>query len=43
MSAESRPDGYLLALTWAEGDKLYPGATSTCVWPDGTPPAETGR
>lgn len=35
---ESRPDGFLLGLIWAEGDDLYLGATSTCVWPNGTPP-----
>jgi hypothetical protein len=33
----SRPDGFILALVWAEGDHLYLAATSPCVWPDGTP------
>jgi hypothetical protein len=38
LSGSSRPDHFNLALTWAEGDHLYLGAASTCVWPDGTPP-----
>lgn len=27
----TRPDGFLLALAWAEGDDLYLAATSPCV------------
>jgi hypothetical protein len=38
IGGSSRPDHFNLALTWAEGDHLYLGAASTCVWPDGTPP-----
>jgi hypothetical protein len=38
LSGQSQPDGFLLALSWAEGDRIYLGATSTCVWPEGTPP-----
>ncbi|NUW36417.1 hypothetical protein HTZ77_34155 [Nonomuraea sp. SMC257] len=38
LSGESRPDGFTLTLTWAEGDNLYLGAASPCVWPDGRPP-----
>ncbi|MFD1935875.1 hypothetical protein ACFSKW_30830 [Nonomuraea mangrovi] len=38
---ESRPDGFLLALVWAEGDDLYLASTSTCVWPNGSPPADS--
>jgi hypothetical protein len=37
ISGETRPDGFILALGWAEGDHLYLAATSPCVWPDGTP------
>ncbi|NUW42372.1 hypothetical protein [Nonomuraea rhodomycinica] len=37
LSGESRPDGFTLTLTWAEGDNLYLGAASPCVWPDGRP------
>jgi len=37
ISGETRPDGFILALGWAEGDRLYLAATSPCVWPDGTP------
>ncbi|GII27054.1 hypothetical protein [Planotetraspora mira] len=37
IAGESRPDGFILALGWAEGDRLYLAATSPCVWPDGTP------
>ncbi|MFI6298995.1 hypothetical protein ACIBEJ_45920 [Nonomuraea sp. NPDC050790] len=37
LSGESRPEGFKLSLTWAEGDHLYLGASSTCIWPDGTP------
>ncbi|GAA0356612.1 hypothetical protein GCM10009530_02220 [Microbispora corallina] len=37
VSALSRPDGFVLALAWAEGDHLYLAATSPCVRPDRTP------
>jgi hypothetical protein len=37
ISGETRPDGFILALGWAEGDHLYLAATSPCVWLDGTP------
>lgn len=37
IGGKSRPDGFNLALVWAEGDNLYLGAASTCVWRDGTP------
>ncbi|GAA3155040.1 hypothetical protein [Nonomuraea roseoviolacea] len=37
LSGESQPDGFTLTLTWAEGDNLYLGAASPCVWPDGHP------
>lgn len=33
----SRPDGFILALVWSEGDRLYLAATSPCVSPDGMP------
>lgn len=31
VGGKSRPDGYTLALVWAEGDNLYLAATSPCV------------
>ncbi|MFB9526384.1 hypothetical protein [Nonomuraea roseola] len=37
IGGESRPDEFILALTWSAGDDLYLAATSPCVWPDGTP------
>ncbi|MFE0145769.1 hypothetical protein ACFWY5_01400 [Nonomuraea sp. NPDC059007] len=37
LSGESQPDGFRLFLTWAEGDDLFLGASSTCIWPEGTP------
>lgn len=40
LSGISKPDGFTLTLTWAEGDQLYLGAASTCVWPDGAPDPE---
>lgn len=43
LNAESSPDHYILSLSWAEGDNLFLASTSTCVWPEGKPPAETGR
>ncbi|MEV2265612.1 hypothetical protein [Nonomuraea africana] len=43
LNAESNPDHFILGLSWAKGDNLYLASTSTCVWPDGTPPAKTGR
>ncbi|MEV4889050.1 hypothetical protein AB0K48_06645 [Nonomuraea sp. NPDC055795] len=36
IGGESRPDGFILALTWVAGDNLYLASTSTCVWPSGT-------
>ncbi|MFI6813873.1 hypothetical protein ACIBG7_15740 [Nonomuraea sp. NPDC050328] len=44
VSGESKPDSFILALGWAEGDDLYLAATSPCVTPDAptapaTPPA----
>ncbi|MET7460714.1 hypothetical protein [Nonomuraea sp. NPDC005501] len=38
LSGTSHPEGYTLTLTWADGDDLYLGAASTCVWPDGHAP-----
>ncbi|MFI6499037.1 hypothetical protein [Nonomuraea typhae] len=38
LSGESRPDRYILGLSWSEGDKLFLEATSTCVWPEGIAP-----
>lgn len=37
VSGRSRPDDFLLSLTWTEGDVLGLAATSTCIWPNGTP------
>ncbi|MBN6053728.1 hypothetical protein JYK22_17445, partial [Nonomuraea sp. RK-328] len=37
VTGETSPDGFLMTLTWAEGDNLYLGAASPCVWPDGHP------
>ncbi|MFI6479272.1 hypothetical protein ACIBH1_15165 [Nonomuraea sp. NPDC050663] len=37
LSGESQPEGFKLSLTWAEGDNLYLSASSTCIWPHGTP------
>ncbi|WP_203880866.1 hypothetical protein [Planotetraspora kaengkrachanensis] len=37
IAGETRPDGFILALVWAEGDHLYLASSSPCVWPDGTP------
>lgn len=34
LRGESQPDGFRLFLTWAEGDDLLLGASSTCIWPD---------
>lgn len=34
LEGKSTPDGYTLALVWAEGDNLYLAATSPCVVPD---------
>ncbi|WP_344576127.1 hypothetical protein [Nonomuraea roseoviolacea] len=36
----SKPDGFLLALVWSEGDDLYLAATSPCIWPSGSPPPD---
>ncbi|GAA4582331.1 hypothetical protein GCM10023194_16760 [Planotetraspora phitsanulokensis] len=37
IAGETRPDGFILALGWAEGDHLYLAATSPCVRPDDMP------
>ncbi|MEW9527738.1 hypothetical protein [Microbispora sp. NPDC049125] len=34
LAGQTRPDGFVLALVWAEGDRLYLAATSPCVRPD---------
>jgi hypothetical protein len=31
LAGESHPDGFILALAWAEGDNLYLAATSPCL------------
>lgn len=36
ISGRSRPDDFLLSLSWTEGDRLGIGATSPCIWPNGT-------
>ncbi|MEV2269667.1 hypothetical protein [Nonomuraea africana] len=36
VSAQSRPDDFILSLSWTHGDVLGIGVTSTCVWPDTT-------
>ncbi|WP_143590831.1 hypothetical protein [Thermoactinospora rubra] len=41
LSGESHPDGFILALSWTEGDNLYLAATSPCVWPDETPSSKS--
>jgi hypothetical protein len=40
IGGESRPDQFILALTWAEGDDLYLAATSPCVRAEGSPGAD---
>ncbi|MBX6167324.1 hypothetical protein [Thermobispora bispora] len=37
IAARSRPDGFILSLSWTAGDVLGIGATSPCIWPHGTP------
>lgn len=37
VSGRSRPDDFLLSLSWTEGDVLGIAATSPCIWPNGTP------
>ena len=37
ISARSRPDDFILSLSWTAGDVLMIGATSHCIWPNGTP------
>ncbi|MEU0572861.1 hypothetical protein ABZ297_46705 [Nonomuraea sp. NPDC005983] len=32
VSGRTRPDDFLLSLSWTEGDVLGIGATSPCVW-----------
>ncbi|MEU7899174.1 hypothetical protein AB0B45_40760 [Nonomuraea sp. NPDC049152] len=34
IAAQSRPDDFILSLSWTQGDVLGIGVTSTCVWPD---------
>lgn len=34
VSGRSRPDDFILSLSWTQGDVLGIGVTSTCVWPD---------
>jgi hypothetical protein len=34
----SSPDDFTITLGWSEGGVLTLEATSTCIWPDGTPP-----
>lgn len=33
LNAETRTDGFLLALVWSEGDALYLGVSSPCITP----------
>lgn len=33
----SRPEDFLITIGWAAGNVLSLGATSTCLWPNGTP------
>ncbi|MFI9558797.1 hypothetical protein [Nonomuraea endophytica] len=42
LSGESQPDGFKLSLTRAKGDSLFLGASSTCIWPDGTQHRDRG-
>ncbi|ADG88523.1 hypothetical protein [Thermobispora bispora] len=37
IAARSRPDDFILSLSWTAGDVLMIGATSHCIWPNGTP------
>lgn len=39
LHARSRPDDFLMSVQRGGGNVLTLGATSTCLWPDGTPPA----
>ncbi|WP_431894888.1 hypothetical protein [Nonomuraea sp. bgisy101] len=34
IAGRSRPDDFILSLSWTQGDVLGIGVTSTCVWPD---------
>ncbi|MGV9306150.1 hypothetical protein ACWENQ_17580 [Nonomuraea sp. NPDC004354] len=34
IAAQSRPDDFILSLSWTQGDVLGIGVTSTCIWPD---------
>ncbi|MGW5682131.1 hypothetical protein [Nonomuraea sp. NPDC003754] len=34
VSGRSRPDDFILSLSWTQGDVLGIGVTSTCIWPD---------
>ncbi|MEV4580636.1 hypothetical protein AB0K16_46155 [Nonomuraea jabiensis] len=33
----SRPEDFFMSIGWTEGDVLSLGASSTCLWPNGTP------
>jgi len=37
IAARSRPDDFILALSWTPGDVLMIEVSSVCVWPNGTP------
>jgi len=37
IAGRSKPDGFILSLSWTAGDVLMIGATSHCIWPNGTP------
>ncbi|MFG2073243.1 hypothetical protein [Nonomuraea maritima] len=40
----TRPDDFLVTIGWTAGDVLSLGATSTCLWPGGTPePRPSGQ
>ncbi|MEV0614035.1 hypothetical protein AB0I81_11990 [Nonomuraea sp. NPDC050404] len=39
----SRPDDFLMAIGWEADDVLSLGATSTCLWPNGTPEPSATR
>ena len=37
IAARSRPDDFILSLSWTAGDVLGIGVSSPCIWPNGTP------
>jgi hypothetical protein len=37
VSGRSRPDDFLISVSWTEGDHLGVEATSPCIWRNGTP------